>query len=614
MVIIMQLYMKDQLIAEIDENRDSATKISKNNGDLLTYKIHIKEFKKAFSYRYASKPFQEKGDIGQQRIDIRQHRLIIDTQYKPTPRRTITKNDTFYLIFESYDNESKYIPIMLDKCLMIYPKVKVIENEENKLIKQHSMMQEKIDEMQEKIEAFGYVVEQFNNENDPIKKLFKDINKCNSKIDEHVKLIKQDEAKIKACTDKIDNLFTNLNDKDYAHKQLQNTLGIEKKDLSLLKELKPDIINDLLNLQKEGSILKIAQENISKIIKVNNDIDNLGIDNILCKAKGLQNKEVELSRLETQIKDFQDKIKSYNTSITKILHDINQINSNINKTKDFSYDPKDQLKISAKNFYNCLSNPDTLKLKNVTNKSLINLREKLIKLKNNSYKLLPKPNDTVDDKWFKNCFSSLYKGIEKLKFLINRENKIKLEEIHQFIDDIDLNEIKQEATEKEKESFKNDQWKSVTPYELLKEKFDIYLQTIKKKFDEERNQYQNMSDDDLKKLINDFLKNDFLPFIEMDINKIKKYHEKIDKKRAKSSEQIEVIKNELLKIASLEIIEVKEKIDKYDSKKHLKMGEGQDRNYPDRIVLNILRVGYYCKITDTIIQQAGVEVNYNFSG
>jgi len=246
MVFIMQLYMKDQLIAEIDENTDSATKISQNNGDLLTYEIHIKEFKKAFSYRYASKPFQEKIDIGQQRIDIRQHKLIINTIYKPTPRRAITKNDTFYLIFESYDNESYYVPIMLDKCLMIYPEVKVIENEENKLIKQHSMMQKKIDEMQKKIEVFEYVVKQFNNEIESIEKLLTDINKC---------------------------------DKDYIQKEIFKTLNLDNKKIEHLTYL----------------INNISFEDFEKIKKIINNTDHI---------KTIDKAIIDLAHNQSKLNDY----------------------------------------------------------------------------------------------------------------------------------------------------------------------------------------------------------------------------------------------------------------------------------------------------------------------
>ncbi|ETR71184.1 MAG: hypothetical protein OMM_08281 [Candidatus Magnetoglobus multicellularis str. Araruama] len=122
-------------------------------------------------------------------------------------------------------------------------------------------------------------------------------------------------------------------------------------------------------------------------------------------------------------------------------------------------------------------------------------------------------------------------------------------------------------------------------------------------------------EDNLKTVINDFVTNQLLPFIEKNMDNIIEYHQtKIDKSCRREKQNLEKIKNVLLDKATITKIEPRTGKDKFNPEMHLQMREEQNTKVPDMIVLEIIRDGYYCNATQTVIRKAGVVVNYNFSG
>ena len=291
-------------------------------------------------------------------------------------------------------------------------------------------------------------------------------------------------------------------------------------------------------------------------------------------------------------------------------------------SQKYSPDPKFRFKESAKRFYETLFSNNQLqsRTKNVALVRVLNSFNKNNLDKQLRY-LFPstkkKPLSQNEKGFISSRIFLIKDGVDLVKVQRNLlPEEISLEKTFQFIDSIDLDHLKQEAEDKVKLSYEQErQWKSFSPYELFKEKIDAHLLDIRKKYEDTVQSVTTTPDDQLKEIINDFMKNRLLPFIEREMDEIIEYHEKtVEQDRARKREDLEQVRQELLDLATLKPIKVIEKSEKFDPAKHIKMRDEHNSQLEDMVILRKIREGYFCIATNTVIRPASVEVNYNFSG
>jgi len=312
-----------------------------------------------------------------------------------------------------------------------------------------------------------------------------------------------------------------------------------------------------------------------------------------------------IETLELLVKSYQNSLNVFESFINACLTENTDTSEDTNKP-DNTIDLKAYFKASAKHFYELFLNDRQTNI-NEQYTFILNRLKKDYLDEYLSY-TLPASHDKSEksNRFFLLRFSLLKEGIDLLESKVKiLPEKVSLDEIYSFIDSIDETALQDETIELEKKAYEQARWESHSAYELFKQKVDQYLIEIRDNYDSTINHY-------IKEIINEFILNRFLPFIEIEMDKIIAYHEQeLDPEYAKNTKDLETLRTALLALASLKPIVVKENKDLYDPDLHIKKSEMNKSLLPDRLVLKKVCEGYFCEATNSVIRKAEVVVNYN---
>jgi len=590
---------------------------------------------KTISAKISQKPF----DISESILTNKQQ--LFKAQQSVT--LTFTRNNKFqtnhelFLVFQIHKQNQQII--ICDQCVQIHPfkKINVVSNT---LEKEYKTQMDKIlcDDCIKKIEAINTFYDAIIKQCDEYLKKYRDDDDDDDSEHRSLNLFKEYIGLNNKAIDKINGFYNQIDDDTYIKKLILEKLKLTEKDLAFINNIDPKLSEKLTEIEKLTETIeklkKIYEDLEGDSSNKNNAVNKRSLEDMITDVKNYFDKTSEIHLKMDKENEFFSKSKevfnqTINEAIEKneVLNNQNEIlEKQIKKLKeknktyeDYSPDPKFHFRASVNHFYKLL-----LRRNHVQTKSKNEAIQKILNnyQKNNLNEQLKRilPNQEIPTKNEQEFFSSRIFLIKDGIYLVQTQandlpENLSINKTYQFMDSINLKKLEDEVEKREEESFDQDQWKSYSAYELFKRKLDAHLMDIKKQYEEKVQTVTTTSDDQLKEIINDFMKNRLLPFIEREMDEIIEYHEKsVEKNRARKREDLEQVRQELLDLATLEPIKVREKSDTFDPAKHIKVRDEHNSQLPDMVILRKIREGYFCVATNTVIRPASVEVNYNFSG
>ena len=419
-------------------------------------------------------------------------------------------------------------------------------------------------------------------------------------------------------------------------KQIQERLGISPEVLFILNLDAERISKEVTTIKTKVQALKNAmyfhEENLQQLDieglqKKYTDVDkNFAWAQMRCEQieKKFANHTEELTRIlegqleaieksQKEIEENIQRLKSSGQGQLRLADETRKIDdTELSSKSTLFYDSMEKAKISAKSLLdiirqNMLETTRSLQ-KRFTENQLHNF-ESMKRINKVLQNLFPNNPTTEEERWINKRIDPVMKKLDKISQYIEFNPKHlldKLEKIIFHIDSLDFKEIQEEVRKIQMESFEKGPWKSIDPVIFFQNQFDESLEKIRQEYFKEKETAKKsffQNNKDLDNALNGFIINSVFPFSETEIDEIKDWHKTIDSERAKTSQEIEETRLNILSLANIQEIIVNIGSEKFNSEYHMEEGS-ENQDLSDCTVIEVLRKGYRIGVLGKVIKKA----------